>query len=86
MRFLVFPIILVASITATAAQTQYSIPSWPDGLQTIPCDAFKKNRDGSWTQTGTIIVETGNLRLTRNTFKNGIESVILDQRCDKQNI
>ena len=40
--------LLVASFTAGAGGT-YTISSYPAGLAEVPCDAFKKNPDGSWT-------------------------------------
>jgi hypothetical protein len=40
--------LLMTSFTARAAGT-YAITSYPAGLAEVPCDAFKKNPDGSWT-------------------------------------
>lgn len=57
----------------------YRISSWPDGLWTIPCSAFRKNSDGSWTQVGTIMV--GTTAHAGSTFMNTDEAHILDKHC-----
>jgi hypothetical protein len=62
----------------------YTVNGWPAGLANVPCDAFKKKPDGSWAQTGTIIVQPGNTRMNGNTFAAGRESRMLDQRCGGQ--
>jgi hypothetical protein len=38
-----------------AIAATYTISSYPGGLAEVPCDAFKKNSDGSWTQLVTLI-------------------------------
>ena len=47
--------------------TAYSAPTWEVAVNTVPCDAFKKQADGSWRQTGTIVVD-GNRN--NNSFDN----------------
>ena len=71
---------LVISYGASAAT--YTISSYPAGLAEAPCDAFKKNPDGSWTQVATLIAG-GALIPAGNNFKNTAESRIIEKKCDK---
>ena len=71
---------LVISYGASAAT--YTISSYPAGLAEAPCEAFKKNADGSWTQVATLIAG-GALIPTGNNFKNTAESRIIEKKCDK---
>lgn len=73
---------LCASLFAVCAETMYTINGWPEGLKTIPCDAFERMPDGSWAQTGTIIVQPENNTMSHNRFKNTGETRILEQRCN----
>ena len=45
-----------------------------------PCSSFRRNPDGSWTQTEKITMP-GNNTVEGNTFKGGNEARILDQLC-----
>lgn len=81
MKFLLTPTALIFALIASAsvhAET-YRIDAWPRDLDKVPCDAFKKNADGSWTQTGTIV--GGGMTMTGNTFKDTGETKMLEQRC-----
>ena len=71
---------LVISYGASAAT--YTISSYPAGLAEVPCEAFKKNADGSWTQVATLIA-AGALIPAGNNFKNTAESRIIEKKCDK---
>ena len=71
---------LVISYGASAAT--YTISSYPAGLAEVPCEAFKKNPDGSWTQVA-ILIAGGALIPAGNTFKNTAESRIIEKKCDK---
>jgi hypothetical protein len=73
-------LVFLASAYSAQAAT-YNIAAWPADLDKVPCDAWKHNDDGSWTQTGTIIA--GNATLTGNTVKGGKESKMLDAKCGK---
>jgi hypothetical protein len=73
--------LLVISFTARAAT--YTITSYPAGLADLPCDAFKKNPDGSWTQVATLIAG-GALIPAGNNFKNTAETRIIETKCDKK--
>ena len=71
---------LVISYGASAAT--YTISSYPAGLAEVPCEAFKKNADGSWTQVA-ILIAGGALIPAGNNFKNTAESRIIEKKCDK---
>ena len=49
----------------------------------LPCDAFKKNADGSWTQVATLIAG-GALIPAGSNFKNTAETRIIEKKCDKK--
>jgi hypothetical protein len=74
--------LLVISFTARAAT--YTITSYPAGLADLPCDAFKKNADGSWTQVATLVAG-GALIPAGSNFKNTAETRIIvstpEQKC-----
>ena len=71
---------LVISYGASAAT--YTISSYPAGLAEVPCDAFKKNADGSWTQVA-ILIAGGALIPAGNNFKKTAETRIIEKKCDK---
>jgi hypothetical protein len=74
--------LLVISFTA-GAEGIYTISSYPAGLAEVPCDAFKKNPDGSWTQVA-ILVAGGALIPAGNNFKDTAETHIIEKKCDKK--
>jgi hypothetical protein len=50
-------------IAATASgESSYNAKNWRQAINILPCDAFKKNADGSWTTTRTIILGDGSIR------------------------
>jgi hypothetical protein len=75
-------IFAVTSLTARASVT-YTITSYPGGLADLPCDAFEKNADGSWTQVA-ILVAGGALIPAGNRFKDSAETRIIEKKCNKQ--
>jgi hypothetical protein len=75
-------IFAVTSPTARAGVT-YTITSYPAGLADLPCDAFEKNPDGSWTQVATLIAG-GALIPVGNRFKGTAETLIIEKKCNKQ--
>ena len=72
--------LLAASFTARAEMMTYTITSYPAGLADLPCDAFKKNPDGSWTQVATLIA--GGALIIGLNFKNTNETRIIESKCD----
>ena len=77
-------LVTVASLLTPyiASAATYTISSYPVGLTEVPCDAFKKNPDGSWTQVANLIAG-GALIPAGNNFKNTAESRIIERKCDK---
>lgn len=73
--------LLAVSFGAKAAVT-YTITSYPAGLADLPCAAFKKNPDGSWTQVGTLIA--GGALIVGLNLKNTKETRIIESKCDKK--
>jgi hypothetical protein len=74
--------LLVSSFTARAAGP-YTITSYPAGLAEVPCNAFKKNPDGSWTQVA-ILLAGGALIPAGDYSKNTAETRIIENKCDKK--
>jgi hypothetical protein len=72
---------LLAISFAAKAQVTYTITSYPAGLADLPCDAFKKNPDGSWTQVAILIA--GGALIVGLHFKNTNETRIIESKCDK---
>ena len=67
------------AICGTAIAETYTIRSWPNDLDQVPCEAWKKNPDGSWSETGTIIA--GDVTRRSNTFNNTPEALIVEKKC-----
>lgn len=78
MRSGVAALILIGSISAASAAT-YTIQNWPQDLNKVPCDAWKHNSDGSWTEVATIVV--GKNPTSGMTFKDTDEAKLLDAKC-----
>ena len=78
---IIVAILLVISFNARVAT--YVISSYPAGPAEVPCDAFKKNPDGSWTQVA-ILIAGGALIPAGNDFKNTAETRIIEKKCDKK--
>jgi hypothetical protein len=72
----------LAASFAARAEVTYTITSYPAGLADLPCDAFKKNPDGSWTQVA-ILVAGGALIVSLH-FKNTNETRIIESKCDRK--
>ena len=66
---------------AARAEVTYTITSYPAGLADLPCDAFKKNPDGSWTQVAILVA--GGALIVGLHFKNTNETRIIESKCDR---
>jgi hypothetical protein len=82
MRIFVAGLIFIGSLGAASAAT-YTIQTWPDDLNKVPCDAWKHNSDGSWVEVGTIVVNGHST--TGMTFKDSDETKILNAKCPHKN-
>jgi len=67
---------------AARAEVTYTITSYPAGLADLPCDAFKKNPDGSWTQVAILIA--GGALIVGLHLKDTKETRIIESKCDKK--
>jgi hypothetical protein len=79
---LIFPVLLGLTIPTARAGAIYTISSYPAGLADLPCNAFEKNPDGSWTQVADLIAG-GALIPIGNRFKDTAETRIIEKKCDK---
>jgi hypothetical protein len=76
-------IVATSAVPYPARSATYTISSYPAGLAELPCDAFKKNPDGSWTQVATLIAG-GALIPAGSNFKDTAETRIVEKKCDRQ--
>jgi hypothetical protein len=79
---IIIPAILAVTTLAARAGVTYTITSYPAGLADLPCDAFEKNTDGSWTQVA-ILIAGGALIPVGNRFKDTAETRIIEKKCNK---
>jgi hypothetical protein len=77
---LIIPVIFAVTSLAARAGVTYTINSYPAGLADLPCDAFEKNADGSWTQVA-ILIAGGTLIPVGNRFKDTAETRIIEKKC-----
>ena len=79
MRLIALIVVLVAlALESSAIRAEdIQIKNW---LGDVPCDAVKKNPDGSYTQTKELMM--GRMRMEKNTFgKDTHEARAWDRRC-----
>jgi hypothetical protein len=77
-----FPAAIVALVLSGVAHAEtYNILVWPDDLDKVPCEAWKKNADGSFTQTGTIVVANSHSVITGNTFTDAATIRVVEKKC-----
>jgi hypothetical protein len=70
------------AVTPVLAQRTYVIQNWPDDVEKLPCDAWKKEPDGVWTQVATIVVSSRGITIGRNSFGLGAaESALVERKC-----
>ena len=75
-------VIVALTCPAAKARATYTITSYPAGLADLPCDAFEKNADGSWTQVA-ILIAGGALIPVGTRFTNSAETKIIEKKCSK---
>jgi hypothetical protein len=72
---------LSLALCGMAKAETYNIQVWPDDLDKVPCEAWKKNADGSLTQTGTIVVANSHSVITANTFTDAATLRVVEKKC-----
>ena len=79
MRLIALILVVVALALESGAMRAQDIQvkKWPDD---VPCDAVKKTRDGSYTQTKDLMM--GTARMEKNTFGKGTSAArAWDRKC-----
>jgi len=69
------------ALCGMAKAETYNIQVWPDDLDKVPCEAWKRNADGSLTQTGTIVVANSHSVITANTFTDSATLRVVEKKC-----
>ena len=70
-------LVLTLVFSGASRSEEIRINNWP---QDIPCDAIKKNEDGSYSQVKDLLMGGG--RLSGNTFSNDSrEARLWDRKC-----
>ena len=72
---------MILALCGVARAEMYNIRTWPDDLDKVPCEAWKKNPDGSLTQTGTIVVGSTHSVITGNIFTDQATSQVVIKKC-----
>ncbi len=80
MRPFVAAVMMLALCGTVKAET-YNIQVWPDDLDKVPCEAWKKDPDGSVTQTGTIVVANTHSVITGSTFTDAATVRVVEKKC-----
>jgi hypothetical protein len=76
-----FAAVVTLALGGIAKAETYNIQVWPDDLDKVPCEAWKKNPDGSLTQTGTIVVGNSHSVITGNTFTDAATIRVVEKKC-----
>ena len=64
---------------STHRKKSYRLNSSSEIVKKLPCEAFSKNSDDSWTLVATVVV--GGKSSSGNIYRHSAQSRILDQRC-----
>ena len=76
-----FAAVMTFALVGIVNAETYNIQVWPDDLDKVPCEAWKKNPDGSLTQTGTIVVANSHSVITGNTFTDVPTISVVEKKC-----
>ena len=76
-----FAAVMTFALVGIVNAETYNIQVWPDDLDKVPCEAWKKNPDGSLTQTGTIVVANSHSVITGNTFTDAPTISVVEKKC-----
>ncbi len=65
---------------APSRALEYTVQQWPQDIGKVPCDAWKKNPDASWSQVATI--RAGGQTIAGRSFKSDSgEARMLSAKC-----
>ena len=71
---------VLLAVGAPARALEYTVQQWPQDIGKVPCDAWKKNPDASWSQVATI--RAGGQTITGRSFKSDSgEARMLSAKC-----
>jgi len=73
--------VMTLAISGVTKAEMYNIQVWPDDLDKVPCEAWKKNPDGSLSQTGTIVVGSTHSVIAGNTFSDRATIQVVEKKC-----
>jgi len=73
-------IIIFVALSATQAEATYKTDQGSSNSDNILCAAWKRNADGSWTQTEAI--ETEGAIMIGNTIIGGEMATLLERNCN----
>jgi hypothetical protein len=59
--------VLFFSVATANADGLYWAKTWGDAVKTLPCKAFRRNLDGSWTTAGEIVLGTGAMTIENSS-------------------
>ena len=79
-----FAAVMTFALVGIVNAETYNIQVWPDDLDKVPCEAWKKNSDGSLTQTGTIVVANSHSVITGNTFTDAPTIGVVEKKCSAE--
>jgi hypothetical protein len=82
LRILIVATLAFANAHPAWAETPtYTISAWPQGISELPCSAFRKNDDGSWTLIAKV--KTARVTMLNYTFKSTSESKLVATICGR---
>jgi hypothetical protein len=77
-KLIIASVLCLGSAISAAAQAQeIRVNNWPDD---VPCDALRKNPDGSYTQIKDVVVG-GIIQTAGSIRKNRSERRLWDRKC-----
>jgi hypothetical protein len=77
-RTLMAILVFACSASALLAQT-IEAANWNDVLEKVPCEKVKKNENGSWSVTATVIIQGA--RFENPTVTEQERSTVLEKHC-----
>ena len=71
---------VLLAVGAPARALEYTVQQWPQDIGKVPCDAWKKNPDGTWSQVATIRA-SGQTIVGRSFKSDSGEARMLSAKC-----